>query len=175
MNPEKFLQQESKQEAMQVFGFLGSGERVIVRPTSHIHDNPELEKYLVLALSKITSNNQNVIGGEVDFGETIGVSRCVPTTQGDEIIFAMRPKRKGYTRFVKNRQPEPTNKLTIILTKDKQTNDYLVLTTYIGAKAEPEPWDFRATDKALDFWKSHALVYGTEPILEGTETLEAKW
>ena len=174
MKQESFFNPENKQEVITI-GNLESGEKVIVRSTSHVHNNPELEKYLVKSLGKIKSNNQNLIEGEVDFGENIGVTRCVATVDDDEIIFAMRPKRKGYTRFVKNREPEPTSKLTIILTKDRQTNDYLVLTTYIGAKAEPEPWDFRATDKALEFWKSHALVYGTEPVLEGTETSDAKW
>lgn len=174
MNQRSFFSPENSQEIFSV-GNLASGENVIVRSSSHIHDNQELEKYLVSALGKIDSNNQNLIEGEVTFDETIGVTRCVSTSENDEIIFAMRPKRKGYTRFVKNRQPESTNKLTIILTKDRQTNDYLVLTTYIGAKAEPEPWDYRATEKALDFWKSHALVYGTEPIIEGTETVVPKW
>jgi hypothetical protein len=174
MKQESFFNAENRQEVVTI-GNLASGEKVIIRNTSHVHDNPELEKYLINALSKIKSNNQNVIEGEVDFGKTIGVTRCIATSENDEIVFAMRPKRKGYTRFVKGRVPEPTSKLTVILTKDRQTNDYLVLTTYIGAKAEPEPWDFRATDKALEFWKSHALVYGTEPVLEGTETSDTKW
>jgi hypothetical protein len=174
MKQKSFLNPENRQEVITI-GNLASGEKVIVRSSSHIHDNPELEKYLVNALGKIKSNNQNLIEGEVDFGETIGVTRCIQTYENDEIVFAVRPKRSGYTRFVKNRTQEPTSKLTVILTKDRQTNDYLVLTAYIGAKAEPEPWDFRATSKALDFWKKHALVYGTEPIVEGTETLEPKW
>jgi hypothetical protein len=165
---------EHKQEIV-TLGNLASGEKVFLRSTSHVHDNPELEKYLTTALGKIVSNNQNFIEGEVDFGETIGLSRCVTTLPTDEIIFAMRIGRKGYTRFVKHRDPEPTSKLTIILTKDKQTNGYFVLTTYIGSRSELEPWDYRATDKALEFWKHHALVYGTEPIVEGTETSEPKW
>jgi hypothetical protein len=174
MKQESFVNPESSQEIV-VLGNLASGEKVIVRKTSHIHDSPELEKYLTLALGKIVSNNQNSIEGEVDFGKSIGFSRCVTTSDKDEIVFAMRPKRKGFTRFVKNREPESTDKITVILTKDRQTNAYLVLTTYVGPKAEPEPWDYRATDKALDFWKNHALISGTEPIIEGTETSEIKW
>jgi hypothetical protein len=169
-----FFSPENNQEII-TLGNLASGERVIVRSASHIHDNVALEKYLVQALGKIKSNNQNLIEDEVDFGEPIGNTICVSTDDNDEIIFARRPKRGGYTRFVKNRQSEPTSKLTVILTKDRQTNDYLILTTYFGPKAEPEPWDYKARGSALVFWRNHALVYGLEPIVEGTATREKKW
>lgn len=174
MKQENSFTPENKQEII-TLGNLASGEKVIIRSTSHIHDNPELETHLIPALQKIESNKQNFIEGEVDFGEIIGKTRCVATSSSDEIVFAMRPKRKGYTRFVKNREPEPTSKLTVILTKDRQTGDYLVLTTYVGPKAEPEPWDYRATGNAITFWCNHALIYGTEPMVDGTETLEPKW
>lgn len=49
---------------------------------------------------------------------------------------------------------------------------YILLTAYPGQKSEIEPWDPRATPAAEEFWKTHALVWGSEPIIPGTERTE---
>ena len=108
----------------------------------------------------------------VDFGRDIGVSACVETSQSDEILFAQREGRQGLTRFVKNKNPDPTSLLTFGLKKDEMSdrNEYLCIFAFFGPKAEPEPWDKNATEAARSFWKDHALVWGFNPIIPGTET-----
>ncbi len=147
-------------------GMLGSGENVYDRLNSHLHDTPVLEEYLSRALQSIDTKNREFIIETVDFGDTIGESVCIETKPGDEIIFAQRPGRAKPTRFVRG-EKTPTSKLTVILKKVE--NGYITLTAYVGDKSEPEPWDRAATPASQEFWNTHALVWGSEPIIPGTE------
>ncbi len=108
--------------------------------------------------------------------EIVGESVCVTTELRDQIVYAQRPKRFGLTRFVKNRKPEPCKSVVVILkTADGQPGAYVLVTAFIGQKAEPEPWDRNATANSREFWNSHALVWGAEPIIEATETPVCPW
>lgn len=50
---------------------------------------------------------------------------------------------------------------------------FILLTAYFGETSEVEPWDARATDASRQFWNSHALVWGSEPVIPGTESVDA--
>lgn len=154
--------------------FLKSGERVVDRYKSHLH--PEVIAILPEALAKTESKGRNFLIEEIDFGRIIGKSICIATRPGDQIVYAKRPKRFGYTRFVKNRQPEPTSKVVIILkTADGEPGVYVLITAFIGEKPEPEPWDRNATLQSRHFWNTHALVWGYEEVISGTETTQCPW
>lgn len=159
---------------------LKSGEVVIDRYNSHLKDG--IAHILPDALARIESNGRTFFVEEVDFGQPIGETICVATGPSDEIVYAKRPKRFGYTRFVKNRQPEPCSSVVIILkTADGQADaeKYVLVTAFIGRKPEPEPWDTKnfaqqenpaeAERKAREFWSSHALIYDNDQIIQGTE------
>ncbi|MCI0597682.1 hypothetical protein L0Y34_01245 [Candidatus Parcubacteria bacterium] len=151
-----------------LLGTLQNGERVFDRPRSHLHENPALLKYLAHALIRIEPNNRPFIVEAVDFGQIIGESNCIETTPEDEIVFARRPRRAGLTRFVKNKERVPTSQLTAILLKTDE--GYILISAFLGPKAEPEPWDKNATEASEKFWNTHAVVWGTEDIIPGTET-----
>lgn len=112
-------------------------------------------------------------------GETI----CIAVSEGDEIVFAQRPGRRGLTKFVRNRNPEPCRYVTVVLKRIPE--GYLLVTGFIGRKAEPEPWDDRhfqqqadpaaAETKARAFWEKRALVMGIEQNIPGTETSACPW
>lgn len=144
---------------------LKSGEVVINRYNSHIHG--EIESILKEALEKISSQGRGYIEEEVEFGRIIGFSQCVLTTDDDEIVFLQRAGRKGKTRFVKNRKPEPSSKMFVVLKKDPG-GFYIIITAFVGERPEPEPWDEyffskqkdpeERREKAKKFWETHALV-----------------
>lgn len=94
----------------------------------------------------------------VDFGKGIGHSKCVPTTDEDEIYFVRRGRRFGESRMVRNRSPEPTSLLTIVVNRVLG----LVVTAYYGAAAPREPWDrslpLAEKESAIQFWSTHALI-----------------
>jgi hypothetical protein len=154
-------------------GRLRSGQIVVDRYRSHNHlaTRPLLPE----VLGQIYAQGRQFIHEEVDFGRIVGLSTCVVTGPGDEIVYAQRPGRRGPTRFVKNRQPEPSSAVTVILKKDDFEDYYVLITAFIGNKPEPEPWDRHATEKSRGFWASHALIWGSEPVVPGTETTVCPW
>jgi hypothetical protein len=157
-----------------ILGRLASGEEVVDRYRSHLH-RPVLA-LLPEALSRVESGRRGFILAEVNFGLVIGVTTCVATRAGDEVVYAKRPKRAGLSRFVKNREAEPCSSVVVILkAADEFPAAYVLVTAFIGQKPEPEPWDRNATANSRAFWKSHALVWGSEAVIDGTETTHCPW
>ena len=153
---------------------LASGEVVMDRHHSHLHEGVVL--LLPEALAHIHAAGRTFLVEEVDFGRLIGETTCVATGPGDEVVFAQRPKRFGLSRFVKNRQPEQCSSIVIILKAvEEVVGTYVLITAFIGHRPEPEPWDRNATKQSVVFWASHALVWGSEPVVPGTETFTCPW
>lgn len=156
---------------MEILGKTADGAVVKNRPKSHLHH--EMEKLIPEALAMVEVKGNGFVVAEVDFRKTIGLSGCVSTGPTDCIIFAQRPDRKGLTRFVLDKEKEPTSKAVIVL-KQTSPKEYVLITAFIGSKAEVEPWDVNATPKSLEYWQNNALVWG-EPICKGTATVERQW
>ena len=164
-------------------GFLGSGESVFDRVDSHLDGHNEVSPILPEALLKIRAGG-GFVEAQVDLDRIVGETQCVATGVSDTIIFAQRPRRFGLTRFVNNRQPEPCTTVAVVLKKDV-AGHYVLITAFIGALAPPEPWDRRAFGFKPDprraeaesraFWSSHALVWGTQEVVLGTETEKSPW
>lgn len=126
------------------------------------------------ALSLVHLSTEQFSVQQVDFDQVVGETTCVATSDTDEIVFAQRPCRRGLTRFVLKRQPDPATSVVVILKRIEEGN-YLLITAWIGKKSEPEPWDKNATENSVKFWSSHALVWGSEEIIKGTETTVSPW
>lgn len=157
-----------------ILGRLASGEVVVDRHRSHLHQS--VLALLPEALSRVESERRGFILAEVCFGRVIGVTTCVATRAGDEVVYAKRPKRLGFTRFVKNREAEPCSSVVVILkAADEFPAAYVLVTAFIGQKPEPEPWDRNASANSRAFWETHALVWGSEPVIDGTETPHCPW
>ncbi|RJO73134.1 MAG: hypothetical protein C4523_01990 [Myxococcales bacterium] len=152
---------------------LQTGEVVIDRSRSHLHDG--VESLLPEALSRV-QGGRSFIKETVDFERPIGETTCVPTLPNDIIIWAKRPNRFGHTRFVKNRAPEACSSMVVILKKaEDRPGTYVLISAFVGNGAEPEVWDRNATTRSREFWASHALVWGSEPTVQGTETVRCPW
>ena len=158
-------------------GKLGSGQIVFDREPSHIHTGvtPEL---LGQALTQVFAEPNEVrVKRSINFGHVIGVSACVETSESDQIIFAQRVHRDGLTRFVKNRQPQETSLLTASM-RLQPDGRYQLGTAYIGSPGVNEYWATENSEElkaAIEFWNGHALVWGSEPIVSGTETAARPW
>ncbi len=156
-----------------MLGRLLSGEPVVDRHNSHIHR--DVARLLPEALAKVDAQGRTFLVEEVDFGRLVGETVCVTTGVGDTIVFAQRPRRFGLSRFVKNRAPEPCSKVVVILKKDDHEDYYVLITAFVGHWPEPEPWDRNVTERSVAFWSSHALIWGSEPVVSGTETDQCPW
>ncbi len=164
----EFTERERQDLERRFLGNLQSGERLFDLKQSHMHNVEIVKAHLPHILSTIESNGNTFIKHIADTGEIIGTTACVATTDTDEIVYAQRVERRGLTRFVKNKEPEPTSNITVVMTKIPE--GFLLLTAYVGNGAPVEPWDPKADEAAQAFWNSHALVWGSEPIVPGTET-----
>ena len=152
---------------------LKSGEEVVDRYKSHVH--PGVKELLRKCFTRIDSFDREYFAEEIDLGRVIGKTICVHTYPGNEIVYARRRGRNGHSRFVMNRHPESTSKVTVILKKVEENGSYILITAFVGKLAEPEPWDRNATEKTRQFWDCHALVWGSEKIVPGTLTRECPW
>lgn len=152
---------------------LGSGQIVVDRFNSHLHES--VTAVLPEALAKVSLSGTQFAVEQVDFDRFVGVTTCVVTHEGDQIVYAQRPKRFGLSRFVKNRQPESCKSVVVILKKAEDGDYFVLITAFIGVRPEPEPWDRNTTPKSKDFWSTHALVWDTEPVVPGTETYRKPW
>lgn len=155
-------------------GKLASGQSVVDRYSSHTHQGLTME-VLQEAFAKISLKGEQFQVIQVDFDRIVGKNKCVRTNSDDRIVYALRNKRFGLTRFVKNREPEDCFSVVVILKKAEEDNTYVLVTAFIGEKAQPEPWDRNATEESVEFWNSHALIWGSEETLPGTETTQCPW
>lgn len=147
------------------------GQFVVNRPYNHIHKG--VESKLEEVIQRISCNGRPFFTQQIDFNCVIGQSKCVEVNENDPIIYAIRDGRKGHTKFVKDKQPEQTNSITVVM---KKTQDfYTILTAFFGKSAEVEPWDERADINSQNFWKNHALIFGSEPIDVTSITEKCPW
>jgi cold shock CspA family protein len=93
---------------------------------------------------------------EYKLENTYGKTFACETTILDDIFYAKRKNKKGYSRFAKNKQPGASALFTIII-RFRQ-GFHQVVASYFGPKTPAEPWDRIASPESLDFWRNHALI-----------------
>lgn len=146
---------------------------VVDRHDSHVHGS-DLRQVLSETITQLDlKDNPEFTVQTITHKAVVGLSQGVETSPDDEIIFARRHGRKGLTRFVLNRKPEPTNQVTVVLKKIGPV--YMCITAWFGGPSEPEPWDKSATPNSLDYWNNHALIFNPDDVVSGTETTECPW
>ena len=157
-----------------LIGLLANGEKVIDRPRSHVHEfSPNFRENLQITLSEINANGEDFIVYTKEFDGVIGLNHCVETglDENEKVTYAIREGRRGYTRFIRDLQPIPTNEMTVILkAKEDIPNTYVLITAFEGPTAAKEPWDPTATDEDRRFWENHALIWDPDlfPFVPGT-------
>lgn len=147
--------------------------------SSHIHNGIN-DSLLAEAISKLSPEG-GFIRTTVDLGRVVGKDNCVATTGAHHIVFARREGRRGLTRFTKSQVAVPTRLISIVISRDKDNGGrWTLITAFFGQLAPREPWDQGIQNDAeratsVSFWNSHALVWESDPIVEGTETSECPW
>ena len=153
---------------------LASGEPVIDRHNSHLANDAVTLAAVNAALARTRSHNRPFIEEEVEFAHPVGETSCVTTTSDDVVVYAPRIGRNGLTRFVLDRRPEACNKVYVVL-KRIEGGQYLLITAFVGKRAQPEPFDEKAFSHARDrsqarrdaeiFWSQHALLFDPTKIV----------
>ncbi len=100
---------------------------------------------------------------EHDMGRNIGTTDIVSTGSNDNIYYAQPVKTEAFSRFAKNRYPQPSNTLTVIVEQDEEGN-YEVSDTWIGPYCPAFPGAKDETADSKTYWKTHALVHDARTI-----------
>lgn len=140
---------------------------------THIQDTPGLLDLVKDALRRLEPI-EDYQEFELDQGHVVGKTDLVETSEHDGIFYAKRRNRDTYTRFVRNKDPVPTQYITICLKKMDNTT-YDLYSAWIGPNPPSSPGNTMATPESIPFWQKHALVWGTQEIIPGTETAECPW
>lgn len=140
---------------------------------THIAEKPELLGLAKEVISSVNADEENVYIDK-DFGRTVGLSDLVKTNKDDTILYAKRYNRDNFTRFVLNRDPEPTSKVTVVLRKNN-IGGYDLWSVWIGAITPQFPGSEHESPGSRFFWKNHALVWNGQSVQAGTETEEWPW
>lgn len=145
---------------------------------SHSH-RPDLDAEVISHLD--VKEGQTFLRETVDLGRIVGVDHLVKTTQDDHCTYMVRGNRAGATRFVLDREAEPTTKVTIVACVDRDPGEtqglWCLVTLFEGEPGEREPWDAslkteEAKAKAKSFWRNHALVPTEEEMEQINKMLE---
>lgn len=140
--------------------------------TTHFAHHPKLIDAVKKAISFVEPKEE-IFRIEIDMKEEIGTTDLIQTTDKDEIVYAKRPLRAQYSRFVKNKNSRPTSWITIDLRKDG--NVYNLYTSFAGRLTPSFPGGNYLPEQSREFWSNHALVWETQEIVPGTETTECPW
>jgi hypothetical protein len=153
-------------------GYTKNSFAVLDRPNSHTHMAPDL---LTEVIARLEPPALPFVKLRVDLGRVVGQSICVQTGTQDAIVYARRVNRQGPTRFVCDRRPVDCHSVIVILKATAMPKAFILISAFIGDHAEPEPWDRNATPAAWEFWRHHALIWGAEPVVPGSETSHCPW
>jgi hypothetical protein len=165
-------------EHLEIIGRTANGQTVMfdtknAHAITHFQKHPTLKPIVIGALSTL-SVTSTIERHEINMGETIGLCDLVATTDTDVIVYAKRPLRHTYSRFVKNRTSEPTPWVTLDVRKQAD-EDYILYTAFIGRLVPSFPGGNFHPEQSRDFWSCHALVWGSQEIVSGTETTVCPW
>ena len=176
-----------------LLGTLATGERVYDKPESHLHAG--IEGFVREFLPRIQASGKEFI--EASFRDPrirFPARRVSIDPAVDDLFLAQRKGRKGYTVFVRNRNPGTTDNIVIVLRRSDAYPEGItpvregstLATAFGGEQAAREPWDpwFDKGDtpeererrgalraESLQYWRSNALIPSSQeyPIIEGSE------
>lgn len=114
-----------------------------------------------LLSAKVLRGERIVI--EQDMGRDIGTTDIVSTSDKDTIYYAQPLKSDVYSRFAKNRYPQVSSKLTVIVEQDTEGN-YEVSDAWIGSDHPAFPGAKDETAVSKTYWQTHALVQDAQVI-----------
>lgn len=145
---------------------------------THFNDAPTLKELVVSVIADLDLTGQE-IAQQFDMGKVIGTCDVVAVDETDEIVYGMRRNREddGLVPFVKTRQPSPCSTLAMHLIPQPD-GTYILSSAWIGPFGDddqPFPQSPQATDRSAEYWNKWAFVYGSQEVIEGTETSVRPW
>lgn len=138
----------------------------------HFSHNPKLADAVrkVISVLDIKEDSMRI---ETCMNEEVGTTDLVETSEDDEIVYALRPLRSTYSRFVKNRKATPSSWVTVDIRREDDV--YTLYTAFVGRLTPSFPGGDYLPEQSKEFWARHALVWGAQEIVLGSETSKCPW
>ncbi len=141
---------------------------------THIGDTPGLEG-LVAKVTRKTELTEDYLQFHTDMRRVVGKSDLVSIEPGDKVVYAKRLNRDNYSVFNLSKSPQPSSLITTAYEK-REDGSYELVSTWIGVSDSPSfPGTERETPDSKEFWKKHALAWGTQEIQSLTKTSICPW
>ena len=162
----------------ELLGKMKSGEEVYLDPetshaVTHFAHEPKLRAAIQQLIPMLKGGPERV-RADHDTGEAVGMTDLIETAEGDDIVYAIREKRNIYSRFVKGKQQSPTSWVTVALHKVRE-GEYELYTAFVGRNTPSFPGGDYLPEQSKEFWAHHALVWGSQEVIPGTETTVCPW
>lgn len=145
---------------------------------THLEDTPQLMDLMTEAIENMILEDEN-IATHVDMGRVVGTCDVVKIDESDEVVYGIRKNRDegGHVPFTKNRKGDPCSSVAVHLIKQSDKS-YILSSAWIGIfgeEDEPFPNSPEANERSIDFWNSHAFVWGSQEIQPGTLIKDYPW
>ena len=134
-----------------------------------ISRQPYLLRLLQEALQTIALDGPKVVV-EQDMGRDIGYSFVVNTSATDSIFYAQLVGDQLFTRFVRSTKAHPTRYLAIVLHNKNQGDEYELQDAWVGRLTPPRPGAADETTESRNYWSTHAVIPGNQPLQLRTVT-----
>ncbi len=162
---------------MEYLGTTSDGCEVYVdmecsHAATHFRDSPGLIEVVRKVIPTLTMTG-DWLRHETDMGVVVGYSDLVSTGPNDEIVYALRPFRTQYSRFVKGKKAEPTTWLALDIRKIDGV--YTLHTAFPGRVTPSFPGGNYLPEQSREFWANHALVWGTQEVIPESITSTCPW
>lgn len=145
---------------------------------THFEDTPGLKQLVREVIGGLELTGQE-IAQHYDMGRVVGACDVVDVDNTDEVVYGVRKNREndGLVPFVKNRKGDPCKLVALHLVPETDRS-YILSSAWIGPfteEDEPFPLSKDANERSANFWNKHAFVYGSQEIIDGTETEVQPW
>lgn len=112
---------------------------------------------------------------ECNLRRNIGYDFVIDTTDENDVFYVCLIKDSIPTRFTKKGMPETTSYITLCLEFDSDKDIYNLVDLWVGRSRPVEPGRSGESDKSIEYWKNHAVVFQNQPIQTQTLTKECPY
>lgn len=141
--------------------------------SKQISEHPHLLTLLKELLENTTVSRPEMII-EKDMGRVIGTTDIVQTTEKDIVVYAQRLGEETFTPFVKNRQPDTSTYLSLIL-KQTPAKNYELWDVWIGQFTPVVPGHEEEVPESIPYWEEHAFIWGSRLVQPRTVTRDCPY
>ncbi len=139
-----------------------------------ISRHPHLVTLAGEALRTITLNGERSVI-TYDMGHTLGYDFVIEVTKPETVFYAQLVKGTTYIPFTKIDKPISTQLITMTLLYRQDEGCYYLDDICMGVFKPPLPGTNGETPDSLPYWRTHAYIYGNQPIKVSTITRESPY